>query len=170
MKSSVSPDSPRQLRALAHPLRLRLIGELRVSGPLTVGRLAEALDQSPGNVSYHLGVLASTGFVVEVPELATDARERWWRAEHDSTRIDRHNPATAGLRHEVIDVYAANLHRAIDAGDPAGETSDIVVRLTDAQLAAAAADLEEVLAKWAAVPAAEGARPAQLIIHAFRRP
>lgn len=170
MPASVSPHGPRQLRALAHPLRLRLLGELRVSGALTVGRLSVALDEAPGNVSYHLGVLAEFGFVVEAPELATDGRERWWRAAHDTTRIDRSDAETVPLRHQVIDVYAANLHRSIDAGDTTGTSSDIVVRLAPAQLAEASAELEAVLSKWAAVPPQEGAEPAQLIIHAFLRP
>lgn len=170
MKSSVSPDSPRQLRALAHPLRLRLLGELRASGPQTVGRLSDTLDESPGNVSYHLRVLVESGFVVEVPELAADARERWWRAAHDSTRIDRKDPATATLRHQVIDVYAANLHRAIDAGDTEGGSSDVIVRLTPAQLAEASAEMDALLEKWAAVAPTDGAEAAQLIVHALRRP
>lgn len=170
MPTSVSPQGPRQLRALAHPLRLRLLGELRASGALTVGRLSAAVDEAPGTVSYHLGVLAEFGFVVEVPELATDARERWWRAAHDSTRIDRDDAGTVTLRHQVIDVYAATLHRSIDAGDSTGTSSDIVVRLSGAQLAEAAAELEAVLSRWATVAPGEGAEPAQLIVHAFHRP
>jgi hypothetical protein len=39
----------------------------------------------PGNVSYHLGVLARHGFVVDVPERARDKRERWWTAAHEVT-------------------------------------------------------------------------------------
>ena len=163
------PTDPRQLRALAHPLRLRMLGELRVSGPLTVGRLGEALDEAPGNVSYHLGVLAEFGFVVEEPGLAADRRERWWRAAHATTHIDETDAATVPLRHQVVEVYAAALHRSIDSGDTAGMSGDTVAVLDEAQLAEAAGELQAVLAKWAGVRGGKGAVPVQLIAHAFRR-
>lgn len=58
---------PRAMRALAHPTRLRLLGELRVRGPRTVGMLSDAIDEAVGSVSYHLGKLAEHGFVEEAP-------------------------------------------------------------------------------------------------------
>ena len=166
--STIKP-TPRQLRALAHPLRLQLLGELRVSGPLTVGRLCEIFDEAPGNISYHLGVLAEFGFIVEAPELATDRRERWWRSAHDSTQLT--GPSSAPARHSVIDVYTASLHRAIDAGTTANSV-DVFAYLTKPQLEEAGRELEAVLKKWADAGSrdTEGAFAVQLIAHAFRRP
>jgi DNA-binding transcriptional ArsR family regulator len=68
------------LRAVAHPLRRRLLDVLHVDGPSTASTLAEATDQAVGNVSHHLKVLHQAGFIEEVPELAKDRRERWWRS------------------------------------------------------------------------------------------
>ena len=72
------------LRALAHPLRRRLLDVLHVDGPATASVLAEATDQAVGNVSHHLKVLHEAGFIEEAPELAKDRRERWWRSARRS--------------------------------------------------------------------------------------
>ena len=73
---------PRELRALAHPLRLQVLADLRVNGPSTATGLASTTGASPALLSYHLRSLAKYGFVHKAPELARDGRERWWRATH----------------------------------------------------------------------------------------
>ena len=73
------------MRALANPLRLKLLGLLRRDGPHSVGELSELADAAPGSVSYHLSTLEKFGFVEQAPELARDGRERWWRAAHAMT-------------------------------------------------------------------------------------
>ncbi|MFI7429072.1 winged helix-turn-helix domain-containing protein [Micromonospora sp. NPDC049836] len=74
----------RQVRVLAHPLRMRLLGALRVKGPATATTLATLLDTNTGATSYHLRQLAEVGLVVEDPDRGT-GRQRWWRAAHDVT-------------------------------------------------------------------------------------
>ncbi|WP_433318397.1 ArsR/SmtB family transcription factor [Micromonospora chersina] len=74
----------RQVRALAQPLRMRLVGALRVVGPSTATALAEMLGTNTGATSYHLRQLAEVGLVVEDPSLGT-GRQRYWRAAHDVT-------------------------------------------------------------------------------------
>lgn len=49
-------------RALAEPLRLKLLNALR-EGPLNVGELTALVGSSQANVSKHLGVLAKSGLV-----------------------------------------------------------------------------------------------------------
>jgi DNA-binding transcriptional ArsR family regulator len=71
----------RQLRVLAHPLRSRLLGALRVDGPATATRLAAALGTNTGATSYHLRQLAEVGLVVEETGHG-QGRQRWWRAAH----------------------------------------------------------------------------------------
>jgi hypothetical protein len=73
----------RQLRVLAHPLRSRLLTALRMDGPATATRLAEAMDSNTGATSYHLRQLAAVGLVVEEAGQGR-GRERWWRAAHHS--------------------------------------------------------------------------------------
>ena len=74
--------SSAQVRVLAHPLRLRLLGALRTRGPATSTTLAVALATNSGKTSYHLRQLAGVGLVVEDVERGND-RDRWWRAAHD---------------------------------------------------------------------------------------
>ena len=52
------PTSRDPLATLAHPLRARLHGLLRVGGPSTASRMAAALGTHSGATSYHLRILA----------------------------------------------------------------------------------------------------------------
>lgn len=52
----------RRFRALAEPMRVRMLDRLR-QGEATVNELAAALDASQQNVSKHLAVLADAGIV-----------------------------------------------------------------------------------------------------------
>jgi DNA-binding transcriptional ArsR family regulator len=69
---------PRTLRALAHPVRLQVIGYLMSNGPATASVCARAVGDTPSNCSYHLRALAREGLVEEATSL--DGRERPWRA------------------------------------------------------------------------------------------
>lgn len=72
------------LKAVAHPLRVRLLGALRIEGPATASQLARRFDESSGSTSYHLRVLQKHGFIEEDPE-QPNARDRRWRAVHQFT-------------------------------------------------------------------------------------
>ncbi len=65
---------------MAHPVRLRLYELLSSEGPATVSRLAARTGAMVGTLSYHLRQLQTYGYIEEAPELASDGRERWWRA------------------------------------------------------------------------------------------
>jgi DNA-binding transcriptional ArsR family regulator len=75
------------LRALSHPTRLRMLMLLRLEGPATATQLAQQLKLNTGATSYHLRQLAEHGFIEEDAERG-DARDRWWKAAHQSTRAD----------------------------------------------------------------------------------
>ena len=78
--STVGPPAelgPAALRALAHPLRIRILDLLPTRGPLTASKLGELVGESSGSTSYHLRQLAKHGLVREVEGKGT-ARERWW--------------------------------------------------------------------------------------------
>ena len=180
-------SDPTAMRALAHPLRLRLLGELRVRGPQSVGMLADVVDEAPGSVSHHVGVLARHGFVEEAPELARDRRERWWRAAHDRTLWepldaladpDRH-AASGVLRRAILQRYLQVLEDYL-ALEPSLEpewvrgmaSGDSHLRLTAPELQELRGDLEALVERWEQRSAAgrEDAEPVTLIFHAFRRP
>jgi DNA-binding transcriptional ArsR family regulator len=75
------------LRAVAHPLRGRLLGALREAGPATATELAVRFGESSGATSYHLRQLARYGFIVE-DEHQSSRRERRWRAAARYTSWD----------------------------------------------------------------------------------
>ncbi|WP_459800077.1 ArsR/SmtB family transcription factor [Herbidospora sp. RD11066] len=85
MNDAVSLDA-KGLRALAHPLRVQLLGLLRLYGPHTATGLADRLGLTSGATSYHLRQLAAAGFVDEDVNRG-NGRERWWRAVHWSTEF-----------------------------------------------------------------------------------
>jgi DNA-binding transcriptional ArsR family regulator len=92
----------RSIRVLAHPLRSRLLGQLRSNGPATATQLATRLGTNSGTTSYHLRKLAGVGLVREDPSNG-DGRDRWWRAAHRMTSW-----SDAQFRHDPDDRAAAD--------------------------------------------------------------
>ncbi|GAA3838862.1 helix-turn-helix domain-containing protein [Sphaerisporangium flaviroseum] len=120
---SDSPDvyrvsDPQTLKAVAHPLRVRLLGALRMDGPATATELAVRFGESSGSTSYHLRQLARYGFVEEDPE-QRDARERRWRSVHRYTSWSNlelgaspeGREASAFLRDRQFEVMRGNRER-----------------------------------------------------------
>ncbi len=70
------------LKALAHPLRSRLLSTLRRGGPATATDLATALGTNTGATSYHLRRLESVGLVTDTGD--GEGKRRLWRASTDS--------------------------------------------------------------------------------------
>lgn len=74
------------MRALAHPVRLALLEALGREGPLTATQAAELLQDTPGNMSWHLQTLAKYGYVEETGE--GRGRRRPWRLAATATQIE----------------------------------------------------------------------------------
>lgn len=66
------------MRVLAHPLRSRLLAQLRVHGAATATELAAALETNTGATSYHLRQLADVGLIEDTG--TGTGRHRVWRA------------------------------------------------------------------------------------------
>ena len=135
----------RQIRVLAHPLRARLLGRLRLDGPATATRLAEVLGTNTGATSYHLRQLAAHGFVEDAPGHGK-GRERWWRAVDqglvfDSDDFEGTGPEVRGLAetylHEIAATHARELSGWLGTREHWGkdwsrssDMSDATLRLT----------------------------------------
>jgi DNA-binding transcriptional ArsR family regulator len=81
-------DEPRivdgsALRALAHPLRVRIYDILSQYGAQTASSLAHMTGESTGSTSYHLRALAKHGLIQEAQGRG-NARERWWERPRGS--------------------------------------------------------------------------------------
>lgn len=186
-RSHVHVSDPSALRALAHPLRLRLLGALRTDGPQPVGALSDRLDAAPGSISYHLGTLERHGFVEQAPELARDGRERWWRARADVTtfapvelhRDPQQRVAARAMRQTLVQRYAADLLAYLDVEesltDPwiaAATIGDDHAWLTASELRELSEELAAVTARWQARSDRNrpDAGPVRMIYAAYRQP
>jgi len=70
----------RTLRALAHPVRIKLVEELTLGGAMTATEVGERIGESPTTCSFHLRQLARYGFVEEAG--GGRGRARPWRIRH----------------------------------------------------------------------------------------
>jgi DNA-binding transcriptional ArsR family regulator len=110
--------TPRALRGLVHPLRLRLLDLLQADGPATATSLAKRVGESSGVTSYHLRVLAEHGFIVEDTMRGT-GRDRWWRAARRSTWFTFRMPEDPGTEETVEEslrymrIVAEDQHRRV---------------------------------------------------------
>jgi hypothetical protein len=153
-----------QLRVLAHPLRSRLLGALRIYGPATSTGLAQRLGTNSGATSYHLRRLAQAGLAVEEAGRGTQ-RERWWRAAHDVTSwveteflddpddraaVDWLVGNYARARSRWVSDWLATRDEWSREWRAAADSSDVGLRLSARQLSDLNADLHEVISRYRA--------------------
>lgn len=96
---------PRVLRALSHPVRLRILDELVTRGPATATELAGRLGESAANCSWHLRQLAQHGFIEEAG--GGTGRQRPWRAVVQATQLisgEEETPEFARTRDTLVEV------------------------------------------------------------------
>ena len=181
--------SPAALKALAHPLRVRLLAALREAGSGTATDLARTLDTDTGSTSYHLRVLARHGFVEEEPRAEGSGRhprERRWRSVHRVNTWDNVDLAATAEGREAADLMrrqqAEVLVRDVlafeeqqTALDPswvaASGIGDLVVRLAPDSLDLLwerfYAHLEELVARD---EGSHAARSVSVVVAGFPRP
>jgi DNA-binding transcriptional ArsR family regulator len=111
------------LKALAHPVRVALLGALVTEGPLTASQAAELLEESPSNCSWHLRKLAEHGFVREAP--GATGRNRPWRAVSEGLEWgegDDLDPATLVAADALTDVFIEREVRRLRASRAARDS------------------------------------------------
>ena len=156
--------SAEMLRAMAHPLRMQILGSLRADGPATSAILARRLHTDSGQTSHHLRLLARYGFVVDAPELGrgTRGRERWWKAAAANTHWeDDLGPeagdaiaAIEGAARQVWDQAAALYRDQANSGQwgddwrVAAGAGDFIVRTTPAGLTALRERIAELINEY----------------------
>ena len=112
-------DDVRILRAIAHPVRNRILGELDAVGSLRAADIAARLGIPANQASFHLRQLAKYGLVEEDAEAARDKRDRVWRAvdsgglEVDTGRMAA-EPGGAAAARVYLNAAAAEAHRLVD--------------------------------------------------------
>ena len=180
--TSITP-SPAGLKALSHPVRLRMLSLLRAEGPATATTLAARLGINTGATSYHLRQLATHGFVVD-DDSRGNARDRWWKAAHQATATAR-DPHPDRETRETLDAYLQSvavihteqLQRAVeerstmpDEWRGASTFSDWEVRLTPGRAHALVDALTHLLEEIEEDEDDEDAAYVVVQINAFPRP
>jgi DNA-binding transcriptional ArsR family regulator len=163
---------PAALKALAHPLRQRILRQLDRNGPATSTSLAKALGENTGATSYHLRQLAEHGFVEDVPDRGR-GRERWWQARPQDIRFPPRSTMDADMRAAFDEFGRQGVTEDVEAfarfqrqRDAMGEWGDALLfargslRLNRAELLQFWADYMELFNRYAAAtePPAEDAR------------
>ena len=179
-RRTIELDS-RSLRALAHPLRFRLLGALRTFGPATATTLAQALDTNSGATSYHLRQLAAVGLVEDDPEHSS-GRDRRWRAAHKTTRWSSSNfmddpddraantwlvAQQARTSQEAVNGWLETYHLQPREWTVASTMSDWRLDLTADQVAALNDELEAVINRYDTTEAPDGARSVRIHLQMF---
>ena len=59
--AAVTVTNADALRAMASPIRMRILGTLRVNGEQTVGNISEQLGEAPGGHQLSLGAACTCG-------------------------------------------------------------------------------------------------------------
>jgi len=153
--------SPQAVKVLAHPLRSRLLSQLRRTGSASATELAGLLGTNSGATSYHLRKLESVGLVVDTE--GGKGKERLWRASSEqhswmtSDFADDEDAATAlnWLERDYVRHFASQAERWLDIAptwpsdwaDHLG-LNDNVALVTQEQLVALRAEIEEVLQRY----------------------
>jgi DNA-binding transcriptional ArsR family regulator len=170
---------PAALKGLAHPLRMRLLGELHDRGRATATQLAAALGESSGATSYHLRQLHRHGFIIEDDSPGT-GRERYWRPVPGGWNLpvlDLAEDAASGAALDLVvqEQLLDETRRAIDvmrkAHEWPQEWRDSVRRmetrlaLTPEQVSALHADLDEIIDRYRLIAGGPGSRRVVLTIN-----
>ena len=142
-------------RALAHPLRSRIVAHLRIDGAATGAELARVLETNTGVISYHLRVLEAAGLVEDTG--LGNAKTRVWAIaddEDDDESFDdvaEDDPTGRWLDHDYVDHFAQRAHRWIDDQDAWASIwqescglRDVPVLATEEQFVAYLAELDEL--------------------------
>lgn len=165
------------VRALAHPLRLRLLDLLRFEGPSTATLLGRRVRESSGATSYHLRQLARYGFIEEAP--SRGGRERWWRYRGRAITLGGDGSSEHQLLAELLSREAYALDRFLGQRDLAPEWdaasffASLALRLTPAELEELHQGFEQLLMRFRRAEEEEAppeARPVRLLAFAYPLP
>ncbi|MCW2767048.1 MAG: ArsR family transcriptional regulator [Nocardioides sp.] len=155
-----SLHDPRVLRALAHPVRNRILTELSATGPLRAADIARDLGIPANQASFHLRQLAKYGLVEEDPDAARDRRDRVWKLVADTgytIELGEVEKAPGGKAASAVfrRTRAAWAHVVVDEAYGDDRSKDTMrsvmeqsIKLTKDEAKQLCTDLQEVADRW----------------------
>jgi DNA-binding transcriptional ArsR family regulator len=130
-------DKPEQLKALGHPLRVRVLemlgGEEEAGRQLTNRELAQRLGVDPGHLHFHVRMLLQAG-LIELADAVGKGREKPYRTVAKTFRVAPELLAAGGAR----DLQAAMIDQvqrahALYSGAGVFRSAQLEVKLTTEQ-------------------------------------
>lgn len=110
---SLEDEALTELRASAHPIRLRMMS-LLTGAPLSAADLARELDITQANASYHLRTLAKAGQVEVVSvEGVNGGRAKKYRYRYPEKRVSPRGEGPRGVSVEQWRQYLHVVHREL---------------------------------------------------------
>ncbi|MGI6878928.1 ArsR/SmtB family transcription factor [Microbacterium sp. gxy059] len=102
-----------QIRALTHPLRIRMIDLLRGGAEMTATEMAEATGESVASCSFHLRQLGRFGLIEPAPRRG---REKPWRAAPHPVALgdDSDDPDVEAASRSAVRAFLQHSYDAID--------------------------------------------------------
>jgi DNA-binding transcriptional ArsR family regulator len=162
--------TPEEVRALAHPLRLRIIRAL-YDGPRSNKELATGLGEDPATVLYHVRTLLRTGFLAPAGRRpgARGSVEKLYRSTGKSWRLDVDAGLPPGERvtAAALDAFLAEV-RAAGSGCRL-ETTRLALVLTADRRAELNRRITDLLDEFACADDPDG-EPWALFLAQHRRP
>lgn len=144
--------TPAEAKALAHPLRLRII-RLTFDEALTNAELAARLQEQPATVLHHVRTLVRTGFLEPVKERPgpKGTTEKPYRSTGKSWTLDVTDPGShRQVKRASLDAFLAEL---ADAGEHADlSTSRLAVNLRPERKAELVERISRLLDEYASAP------------------
>jgi DNA-binding transcriptional ArsR family regulator len=160
MSRSQPVHDPRVLRAIAHPVRSRILDEMSAAGPLRAADVAALLGIPANQASFHLRQLAKYGLIEEDPDAARDRRDRVWRpTAPDGLSINLAELAAAPGGAAAVEVWrrgstawaqriVAEAYAVPSAPGRFRSISEYAVRLSEDEARRLSEEIDDVLRRW----------------------
>ena len=173
-------SDPKALRALAHPLRMRLLQLIAREGTLTATQCAAEVGESVANCSYHLNTLAKYDYIEQAE--GGQGREKPWQVVHEGhswTNVNADPEAAMAAEaasnaflefafDKIRERHRSEHHEPDEWRDAVG-LSDSSEYLTADELLAMRKEIEEIMRRYKERredpgTRPEGARPVYLLL------
>jgi DNA-binding transcriptional ArsR family regulator len=146
------PATLQEARALAHPLRLRILRQC-LDRALTNSELAAALGQKPATMLYHVRTLLRTGFLTELASRPgpRGTVEKPYRSTGKSWQLDQSMTSDdAVMLRAIFEAVTAEVNEA--GPDSVLEGARMAMRLRPDQLAELQAQIRSLIAQYPTGP------------------
>ena len=138
MEPTRTVETPDQIRALAHPLRQRIL-ELMIDAPITTKQVADRIGEKPTKLYHHVETLEAAGFIrLVTTQKKRGTVEKYFEAVAERFVMDRQavevRSQSDGEQAELETIIATSLDETLDeirgamasglirAGDDTGES------------------------------------------------